>query len=86
MVRFHWHFNTYLEGGMAVSYRALASRPADIDNGIMNTSVRLLADKMMNASLGERWMERKKKIAIENANEMMVQINREQKDKMILGY
>ncbi len=26
----YWHFNTYLEGGMAVSYRALATKPADI--------------------------------------------------------
>lgn len=82
----YWHFNTYLEGGMAVSYRALASKPADIYNGIMNTTVRLVADKMMNQILGERWMERKKNVAIENANKMMDQINKEQKNRMILDY
>lgn len=82
----YWHFNTYLEGGMAVSYRALATKPADIYNGIMNTTVRLLVDKMMNGLMGERWMKRKRNIAIENANEMINQINKEQKDRMILNY
>lgn len=64
----YWHFNTYLEGGMAVSYRILASNPSDIYNGIMNTSFRLMFDKVMNAIMQERWMEKKKIIAIENAN------------------
>jgi hypothetical protein len=82
----YWHFNTYLEGGMAVSYRALANRPADIYNGIMNSTVRLIFDKVMSGISGERWMERKKNAAIENANEMVDQINKEQKDRMILNY
>ncbi len=45
-----------------------------------------MSDKMMNGLLGERWMKRKRNIAIENANEMMDQINKEQKNKMILNY
>ncbi len=81
-----WHFNTYLEGGMAVSYRALATTTADIYNGFMNTTLRLVADKTMNRLMGDRWMERKKNIAIQNANEMMDQINKEQKNRMILNY
>ena len=67
----YWHFNTYLEGGMAVSYRKLASRRADVYNGIMNTTLRLLFDKLMNAMLGEIWMEKKKNMAVERANDMM---------------
>jgi hypothetical protein len=82
----YWHYNTYLEGGMAVSYRALATKPADIYNGLMNTSVRLLADKMMNGLLGEHWMAKKRNKAFANANSMMDQINKEQKDRMILNY
>jgi hypothetical protein len=82
----YWHFNTYLEGGMAVSYRALATSPADIYNGILNSTVRLMADKIMNTLLGEKWMEIKKNIAIGNANEMMNQIDKEQKNRMILDY
>lgn len=63
----YWHFNTYLEGGMAISYRILASRPADIYDGIMNSTLRLLFDKAMNDIMGEKWMERKKAVAFENA-------------------
>jgi hypothetical protein len=82
----YWHFNTYLEGGMAVSYRALACRPADIYNGIMNSTIRLVSDKILSGILGERWMEQKKKAAIENANDMMEQIDKEQKNNMLLNY
>jgi hypothetical protein len=82
----YWHFNTYLEGGMAVSYRALASKPKVVLSGILNTTVRLLTDKIMNRLQGEQWMERKRNIAVQNANEMMEQIDNEQKDRMILNY
>lgn len=76
----YWHFNTYLEGGMAVSYRILSDKPADIYNGIMNTTLRLFFDKLMNSLLGDQWMERKKKIAFERANRM---INKLKKDRGI---
>jgi hypothetical protein len=75
----YWHFNTYLEGGMAVSYRLLANKPADIYNGIMNTTLRLIFDKLMNAVSGELWMEKRKRIAIDNANSIMKKINKEEK-------
>jgi ribosomal protein L16 Arg81 hydroxylase len=80
----YWHYNTYLEGGMAVSYRSIATKPADIYNGFMNTTFRLIFDKAMNGLLGERWMAKKKEIAIANANEMIEHIDREQKNRMIL--
>lgn len=63
----YWHFNTYLEGGMAISHRVIASTPSDLYNGLMNTTIRLLFDKSMNALQGDRWMERKKAVAFENA-------------------
>lgn len=64
----YWHFNTYLEGGMAISYRVHANNPADIYNGIMNTTIRLLFDKAMNNVMQEKWMETKKTITFENVN------------------
>lgn len=67
----YWHFNTYLEGGMAISYRILASRPIDVYAGIMNTTLRLLFDKSMNGLMGDKWMEKKKAIAVRNANNAM---------------
>jgi hypothetical protein len=75
----YWHFNTYLEGGMAVSYRAIANSPADIYNGIMNTTLRLAFDKFMHGVVGESWMERKKIVAVDNANNMIKKLHEEQK-------
>jgi hypothetical protein len=80
----YWHFNTYLEGGMAISYRILASRPVDVYNGIMNTTLRLLFDKFMNTILKEGWMEKKKKIAIRNANISLNKISPTSRNKLIL--
>ena len=79
----YWHFNTYLEGGMAVSYRVIANKPLDVYNGIMNTTLRLLYDKMMNKLLGDLWMKRKTKIAIDNANSILSNINKEPEEVII---
>ncbi len=73
----YWHFNTYLEGGMAVSYRILANKPMDIYNGIMNTTLRLAFDKLMNKLIGDLWMEKKKNQAIENANNSIKKFKKE---------
>lgn len=67
----YWHYNTYLEGGMAISYRVLANRPADVYNGIMNTTLRLMFDKTMNSLLKERWMEKKRQLAFDRAERKM---------------
>jgi len=75
----YWHFNTYLEGGMAVSYRIMANNPADIYNGLMNTTIRLVFDKFMNSTIGDSWMQKKKILAIDNANNMIKKLQEEQK-------
>lgn len=75
----YWHFNTYLEGGMAVSYRVIANKPSDIYNGIMNTTLRLVFDKLMNQLMGEFWLERKKSLAIDRANNMVKKLVTEQR-------
>jgi hypothetical protein len=82
----YWHFNTYLEGGMAVSYRALANRPADIYHGVMNTTLRLLFDKGMYAALGGSWMEKKISLAMERADDRMNSIHKEQRSTRLLNY
>lgn len=66
-----WHFNTYLEGGMAVSYRSMAHSTADLYTGMMNTTLRLAFDKSMNNILKNRWVEIKKEIAISTATAEM---------------
>ena len=64
----YWHFNTYLEGGMAVSYRVLANKPGEIYNGLMNTTFRLAFDKLMYNLSGDTWIEKKKDNAVKTAN------------------
>jgi hypothetical protein len=75
----YWHFNTYLEGGMAVSYRVLANKPLDLFNGLMNTTLLLASDKLMNNILGESWMDRKKIFAMETASDEMKKWQTEQR-------
>ena len=58
-----WHFNTYLEGGMALSYRALSSAPEDVITGLLNTTVRIAFDKTMDKILQNKWFEIKKERA-----------------------
>jgi len=62
-----WHFNTYLEGGMAVSYRSMANSVADLYQGLMNTTLRLALDKTMNKFFKDQWVEVKQEIAMSNA-------------------
>lgn len=65
----YWHYNTYLEGGMAVSYRSIAINTADLYNGLLNTTVRLALDKTLNKFFKEKWTETKKTMAITTASE-----------------
>ena len=65
----YWHFNTYLEGGMAVSYRSMAHHTVDLYNGLMNTTVRLAFDKLMFSLFKEKWTEYKVQVAFDRADE-----------------
>ena len=71
----YWHYNTYLEGGMAVSYRVLASQPKSVYNGLMNTSLRLMYDKMMGKVLKEKWVDRKMASSIRRAEQEIRKIS-----------
>lgn len=66
-----WHYNTYLEGGMAISYRSLPSSADDLLTGLLNTTVRLAFDKTMNKLWHEKWYELKKEKAKKRARDEM---------------
>lgn len=74
----YWHFNTYLEGGMAVSYRIMAQDMGNILHGLMNTTIKLAFDKCMNAIFSNNWAERKKAIAFKNASKQLRKIQSQQ--------
>ena len=65
----YWHYNTYLEGGMAVSYRVMANTAESVFNGVMNTSLRLVYDKMMGKVLKDKWVDRKMASSIKRAEQ-----------------
>jgi len=73
----YWHYNTYLEGGMAVAYRAMANNATDLYHGLMNTSVRILLDKSMNNLRKEKWMDSKTKMAFTKANNRIKEIEKQ---------
>jgi hypothetical protein len=64
----YWHYMTYLEGSFSVSYRKIAPTFQAQLEGLMNISVYMPFDKLMNKILGSKWLETKKQIATKNAN------------------
>ena len=67
----YWHFNVYVDGGYALSYRKMAHSFADKFNGFANVTYRLLIDKMMTRFAKDWWTNRKISGAMVNAERAM---------------
>ncbi|PZR41406.1 MAG: hypothetical protein DI538_01370 [Azospira oryzae] len=67
----YWHFNVYVDGGYALSYRKMAHSFADKYNGFMNVTFRLLLDKFMTKVAKEKWTQMKIDGAMRNAERAM---------------
>ena len=67
----YWHFNVYVDGGYALSYRRWAYGFAGKYNGIMNVTLRLMADKFMTLIAKEKWTKMKVDGAMRNAERAM---------------
>lgn len=67
----YWHYITYLDGGFSVSYRKMAHSLDAKITGSLNVFVYMPLDKIMNRLFGEKWLEKKEKIAKERADEMI---------------
>jgi ribosomal protein L16 Arg81 hydroxylase len=63
----YWHFNVYIDGGYALSYRKTAHSLKDKYNGFMNVTFRLLLDKLMTAVAKNKWTQYKINQAIKTA-------------------
>ena len=57
----HWHYNTYLSGGISVAFRKLAVNPKGLLKGIKFMTLTMPFDKTMNFFLGQNWFKKKKK-------------------------
>ena len=64
----YWHYNTYLEGGISVAYRRMAHTLTGKLQGLSFVAFTMPYDKVMNALLGKRWFERKKRKCISLVN------------------
>lgn len=65
----HWHYNTYLEGGISVAFRRLAHTPAGLMKGISFVAGTMPYDKVMNKVLGAKWFEKKQEKCIQKVAE-----------------
>lgn len=71
----YWHYITYLEGSMSVSYRKLSPSLQTNLKGLMNIALRMPFDKMMGKAMGSKWLESKEKIAQMRAKRAISNLN-----------
>ena len=62
----HWHYNTYLSGGISVAFRKLAVNPKGLLKGIKFMTLTMPFDKTMNFFLGQNWFKKKEKMCRES--------------------
>jgi len=67
----YWHYNVYLNGGIAISYRKLNKNPIKSLNTILSFLVTLPFDKVMTKMMGEKWHNYKKNKALSRATSEM---------------
>ncbi len=65
----YWHYMRYLEGGFAVTYRKMAHSFEPICDGLMNLTIRLWFDKLMNRLNGDYWKLYKERAAYRNPSD-----------------
>ena len=63
-----WHFITYLEGGWAISQRALSPYPIRRLDGFWRVVILSSIDDIMRKVLAKRWFIHKEKLCIRKAN------------------
>ncbi len=71
----YWHYMTYLEGSMSVSYRKRSPSLRTNLKGLVNIALRMPFDKMMGKALGYKWLESKEKIAQRRAKRAISNLN-----------
>jgi hypothetical protein len=64
----YWHYMTYLEGSMSVSYRKLSPSIKTNLRGLINITLLMRFDKLMGKTLGARWLAAKEAMAQKRAD------------------
>jgi ribosomal protein L16 Arg81 hydroxylase len=67
----YWHYNTYLDGGISVSYRKLAQTPSGLLKGAFFIGLTMPFDKVINKIFGQKWYEIKRKMSIKRVEKAL---------------
>jgi hypothetical protein len=71
----YWHYMTYLEGSMSISYRKRSPSLQTNLKGLMNIALLMPFDKLMGKTFGSKWLESKEKIAQKRAKRAIAHLN-----------
>lgn len=63
-----WHFMRYLTPGFSMSMRALPRKPKHLSQALYNISIMRYLDQLMRSLKGQKWIDYKNKMAIENTD------------------
>lgn len=67
----YWHYMTYLDSSFSVSYRKMAPSIKLIAEGVLNLTILMPIDKLLNKLLDHKWLEIKMSIAEKRANRFL---------------
>lgn len=63
-----WHFMRYLTPGFSMSMRALPRKPKHLSQALYNIFIMRYLDQLMRSLKGQKWIDYKNKMAIENTD------------------
>lgn len=79
----YWHYITYLEGGFAISVRALAPHISRRLEGFWRVAILSTLDDLFRNVLGKKWFTFKHKLAHLYANRQIAEIERNKEAKKV---
>ena len=77
----YWHYNTYLNGGMGVSYRRMNPSLLGLIRGGLNLGLLLPFDKLMNRWFGDRWFNFKNRVMHKRVNAAIEHFRKKEQPK-----
>ncbi len=67
----YWHHMKYLTPGFSMSLRALARNPMNFTKAAYNIFIMRHFDMLMRRLIGQKWIDRKNRIAVQSTNKVL---------------
>ena len=77
----YWHYNTYLNGGISVSFRKLAPTLRGVISGLRLVAVNLIVDRCLTVLLGKRYNDWKQKKCIQRVEQAVHNVEKLKSDE-----